>query len=243
MVDEGLPYIGLSPANDRTVTEKKIWLNSCMPYVTDSEGKATIKFHGFAVTSFDLMRRYPWESIDSSTWAVAGGRGVAMVPHTKNGGTEWNWGAEPRKLTLSCIDARKEHFRWLTSGHGDQKRNILKYLEEIGIPFGESRFRCAYKDEVLDENTRPVSSSFVQHMIKDDPNGDKIDTPGMLWSSVLPSEVRWVEVVVEKGAINYWKYRQYMNAYFLNKFVDDLNTKHTAYKPNPADISVGFNVL
>jgi len=73
-------YIGLSPANDRTTQEKVSWLDRCMNYVTDSNGDAIIKFHGFAVTSHLLMKRYPWYSVDSASWTLVAAMGGVILP-------------------------------------------------------------------------------------------------------------------------------------------------------------------
>lgn len=73
-------YIGLSPANDRTTAEKIMWLDRCMPYVTNPDGTAKIKFHGFAVTSHALMERYPWYSVDSASWTLMAATGGLVIP-------------------------------------------------------------------------------------------------------------------------------------------------------------------
>lgn len=62
---DAMPYIGLSPANDRSTSEKMQWLDDCMKYVCDDKGYPKVKWHGFAVTSLRLMFRYPWYSVDS----------------------------------------------------------------------------------------------------------------------------------------------------------------------------------
>lgn len=38
--------------------------------------------HGFGVTSFDAMRRYPWTSVDSTVWIKASAYGKLLHPHT-----------------------------------------------------------------------------------------------------------------------------------------------------------------
>ncbi len=52
-----------------------IWEN----YLTDSEGMPVIKVHGFGLTTFNLMERYPWYSVDSSSWLQSGGFGIILV--------------------------------------------------------------------------------------------------------------------------------------------------------------------
>jgi hypothetical protein len=74
LIKEGGPYIGISPANDRTSMQRKEWLDKiCVPHILDSKGKAKVKFHGFAVTSLKLTLAYDWFSVDSSSWRLRGG--------------------------------------------------------------------------------------------------------------------------------------------------------------------------
>lgn len=42
----------------------RIWNN----YLLDNSGKARLKVHGFGLTSVPIMERYPWHSVDSSSW-------------------------------------------------------------------------------------------------------------------------------------------------------------------------------
>jgi len=73
-------YIGLSPANDRTTKQKILWLDQCMPYVTTPDGSAKVKWHGFGVTATKIMRRYPWYTVDSTSWMRAGAYGQLKIP-------------------------------------------------------------------------------------------------------------------------------------------------------------------
>ena len=58
-------YIGISPANDCSMKEKLHWLNEVFGLIKD-----TIKTHGFAVTSHEQLYRYPFYSVDSSSWTA-----------------------------------------------------------------------------------------------------------------------------------------------------------------------------
>lgn len=45
------------------------WLDRIWPkHILDKDGKPRAKVHGFGLTSPQLMRRYPWHSVDSSSW-------------------------------------------------------------------------------------------------------------------------------------------------------------------------------
>lgn len=58
-------YIGISPANDLSMAEKMQWLDKVFSII-----KGTIKTHGFAVTGHRQLFKYPFYSVDSSSWVV-----------------------------------------------------------------------------------------------------------------------------------------------------------------------------
>lgn len=55
------------PAKDVQVWLDRIWEN----HMLDGSGNARLKVHAFGMTSPDLMKRYPWYSVDSSSWIQA----------------------------------------------------------------------------------------------------------------------------------------------------------------------------
>ena len=61
-------YIGISPANDVSMIEKHNWLNQVFSNLKVNETK--IKTHGFAVTSHTQLYKYPFYSVDSSSWVA-----------------------------------------------------------------------------------------------------------------------------------------------------------------------------
>jgi hypothetical protein len=75
LIDEGYPYIGISPANDRSTRAKREWLDEVFEIVPSS-----IKTHAFGMTQVDLLFRFPFYSCDSMTWFRAAGNGGVMVP-------------------------------------------------------------------------------------------------------------------------------------------------------------------
>ena len=65
-------------------SQLRIWLDRIWEeHLTDSEGKPKCKVHGFGLTSPELMSRYPWHSVDSSTWQAMGSNGSIMLPNGK----------------------------------------------------------------------------------------------------------------------------------------------------------------
>lgn len=61
----------------------QLWLDHLWSkYLTDDKGWPIVKVHGFGLTAMSLVRRYPWFSVDSSSWVQAGAFGhiVTVTP-------------------------------------------------------------------------------------------------------------------------------------------------------------------
>lgn len=131
-------YIGLSPANDKTTSQKKDWLDRCMEYVTDAEGFPIVKFHGFAVTSVTLMLRYPWFSVDSASWAATSRMGGIIIPVYY--GKKWDFSKNPWIIGLTRKSPHKnsklKHFDHLPP---NIKQIALTYINETGYVLGSSK--------------------------------------------------------------------------------------------------------
>jgi len=71
-ISEGYKYIALGGvAQLRNRTKILSWLKSCFSLIPSD-----VKVHGFAITSPFLVKKFPFYSIDSSSWAKGGRFGV-----------------------------------------------------------------------------------------------------------------------------------------------------------------------
>lgn len=71
---------GLVPISTQQMT---IWLDRIWDRVlTDGNGVPRARIHGFGVTSLPLMLRYPWDSVDSSTWVQWAANGMILLPES-----------------------------------------------------------------------------------------------------------------------------------------------------------------
>lgn len=60
-----------------------IWLDRIWhEYLTNDKGEARIRVHGFGMTSPELMLKYPWYSVDSSSWVQYAAMGWVYSPYT-----------------------------------------------------------------------------------------------------------------------------------------------------------------
>lgn len=80
MVDEEEPYVGIATLKNLTSGEHQVWLDQVFNLITNRKGDPVIKTHGLGITNVNFMVRYPWYSVDSSTWQIIAGGGSIIVP-------------------------------------------------------------------------------------------------------------------------------------------------------------------
>lgn len=68
----GYEYITIGGLVGRSQKDAQTWLDRMWDnHMLDRSGRARLKVHAFGMTSPDLMKRYPWHSVDSSSWIQA----------------------------------------------------------------------------------------------------------------------------------------------------------------------------
>ena len=75
-----IPYIGVSPANDRSTKEKNEWFETVFRLIGQSSNP-NVKTHAFGMTSLPVLERYPFTSADSTSWIMTGANGGIMTPN------------------------------------------------------------------------------------------------------------------------------------------------------------------
>lgn len=130
MVEHGCEYIGISPANDRSTQAKMAWLDRVFNYLCDDDGHPRVKTHSFGATSVDIITRYPWYTVDSTTWLAAGSRfGLLRCPRL---GSDGNWDMSKKLTTLRISKEAPKvegHFDHLSD---DEKVAVVRFIEESG---------------------------------------------------------------------------------------------------------------
>jgi hypothetical protein len=64
-------YITIGGLVRRTAESQRVWLDRIWPLMLDGSGRPKLKVHAFGMTAVWLMERYPWYSVDSSSWIQA----------------------------------------------------------------------------------------------------------------------------------------------------------------------------
>lgn len=98
------------------------WLDELWSKVlTDKDGFARTKVHGFGLTSRKLMDKYPWFSVDSSSWVQAAANGSIVLPEI------------PSAIPVSDRSPMKHKF----SGHIDSFNQYSRdYIESLLHHYG-----------------------------------------------------------------------------------------------------------
>ena len=129
----GIGAMARTPDSKRRMALDRIWGE----FLTDSNGMPTIHVHGFGLASFELMGRYPWYSIDSTSWMIPGIYGKIYVPSRLNG--EWRY---DMKFVMGC--SPDTSLRCWKGNHFEnvgplQRKNLMDYLKETGFKYGKSK--------------------------------------------------------------------------------------------------------
>lgn len=122
-------------------------------YLTDAEGKAIVKVHGFGLTSATFLFRYPWYSVDSSSWVMTGAMGGVLIPVFNSRTQTWNWHTDPSKVDVSAKSpARKKAGAHVQTLSPMVRHLVDNYISMLGYSLGESEIRTVEEGYTLQEN-------------------------------------------------------------------------------------------
>lgn len=77
-------YITIGGMVGKTKEELIVWLDRIWDrFVIDGSGSPKARLHGFGITTVAIMERYPWYSVDSSSWIQ--GAAFGTIVHPKHG--------------------------------------------------------------------------------------------------------------------------------------------------------------
>jgi hypothetical protein len=140
-LDEGYDYIFLGGM----VPEQTNWLMNWLDglwrnYLTNKDGTARVKIHGFGLTDQRLIFRYPWYSVDSTSWLMIG----------VYGGCSFMTPSGLRKVTFSdsspqLKDDGSWHYKQLTP---PLRQQVDIWLKELGVTAEQVGTHYSYRDMV-----------------------------------------------------------------------------------------------
>ncbi len=168
------------------------WLDTCFgDFICDKHGLPKVKPHGFGLTSLPLMLKFPWWSVDSTSWVATGRMGSIYVPRFRDG--EWIYDENSWKISVSSRSPdTKEAGKHISTLSPRQKEIILDYIHAKGYVMGKSRFEKMPQSHELQDNER--------------------------WAEKKPKDktaIRLLEIIEEPGISNKYQLRDEMNIIYF----------------------------
>lgn len=206
-------YIALGGMVGRSFSVLGPWLDDIFSnYICDKDGMPKVKVHGFGLTSLRLMLRYPWFSVDSTSWVITGRMGCIFVPRFVDG--EYVYDVNSWKVAVSSRSpSKEERGKHLHTFSPLNKEAILAYIRGRGYSLGKSSFKTEdAKKYELKENERWFGKEFLGPVV-DSKGIPKKDREG----AIIEKMQREVEVIEKPGLCNDYKLRDEFNIQF---FVD-----------------------
>ncbi|MFA5652425.1 MAG: hypothetical protein WC933_03605 [Candidatus Paceibacterota bacterium] len=170
------------------------WLDRIFPqYICDEKGFPKVKIHGFGLTSLPLMLRYPWYSVDSTSWVITGRLGSIYIPRFRSG--EWIYDEQSWKIAVSNRSPGiKEAGQHISTLSKKEREILLNYIHNKGYVLGKSEYKKENQDYELKENEKWTEKKPIDKKAK-----------------------REVEIILEPGISNKYQLRDEMNIiYFLD---------------------------
>lgn len=169
-IDEGCKIIGIGGmGQDSTRQDYVRWADRVFQFLCPPPHyKPVVKVHGFAVTTYGLLLRYPWWSVDSSSWAKAAGYGTLLVPHRRN--RQFDFSDNPYAIGMSAASPsasiKGRHYSTLS----EREQHVVQdWLNKIGIPLGtvDAKGKTVYYGVLSEYNARAVANlKFFTEMAK-----------------------------------------------------------------------------
>ncbi len=105
ILNHGCDYVGIGGLVGIPGPLRRRWLDQLFLRITDKAGQPIVKTHGFGMTAVPLVFRYPWYSIDSTTWIQITSNGCVYLPAMVNG--EFVFDRVPQTVTVSSRNPKQ----------------------------------------------------------------------------------------------------------------------------------------
>lgn len=159
-INKGYKIIGLGGlVGNMSREECETWIENCFDFVCNNPQRIPcVKLHGFGVSSFKMITKYPWFSTDSTKWIKVAAFGSIIVPRKINGKYRYK-NCPPHLIQVSEkqkeISVRKHYLKL----NHKTKREINAWLEHINVPVGSING----KDGVINNRQYRIKANIIYH--------------------------------------------------------------------------------
>ena len=136
MLSYGCDYIGIGGLVGVPGPRRIWWLDRVFQRLTDDAGMPIVKTHGFGMTSIPLIFRYPWYSVDSTTWIKITANGAVYLPAMRDG--QFIFDEIPGIISVSDKNAKQNEGGKHGNSLSPAMRKILdRWLAECGKTYAQ----------------------------------------------------------------------------------------------------------
>lgn len=194
-------FVSLGGMVPISTPQLRTWLDYIFTeYICKADGMPRCKIHGFGMTSHELMLRFPWYSVDSTSWVMTGRHGAILVPRSKKGRYEFS--RRPHVVDVSNKSGALQTIGKHYMNYAPNTKNyILNYLEEKGFTLGKSEIKDVEEGYILQEGERWFNRKSLK-----------------------------VEIIIEEGVINNYRMRDEVNILYYLDFEKSLPEWPWAFK-------------
>jgi hypothetical protein len=139
-MEKGYEYIGIGGLGQKVHKSQYYdWADELFKkHICDKKGYPKVKTHGFAMTNFELLFRYPWYSVDSSSYIKNAVFGILFVPQYDWKKEDFDWLVKPMRVRITNRPMS------ITEGYSYYvmptkiKEKVDQYIKQYGFEMGES---------------------------------------------------------------------------------------------------------
>lgn len=182
----------------------EVYYNLCP---ASNDFKPIVKTHGFAMTAYRLLRRYPWWSVDSASWVKSGGFGMLYVPRQTRG--KFDFSKDPFSISISA-----------TPPNAEKEENIER-LKRVNRGAFLSKKRL-HHPAIVGGKSFHTQPKVIRNAILD-------------WLNFVDIPLGSVDEngqCVEKGVMSHHSSRKIANLHFFHAMQESLDPWPWAFKPN-----------
>jgi hypothetical protein len=137
MLQHGCDYIGIGGLVAVPGGPRRYWLDMLFSRLCKSNGMPIVKTHGFGMTSVPLIFRYPWHSVDSTTWIKITANGAIYLPQFVKG--KFVFDQNPTIITVSSSNPKANE----DAKHGDSLAPAYRAILDQWLAFcGKTYQQC-----------------------------------------------------------------------------------------------------